>query len=406
MKVGHNRNSMHHVTKTEMYSAVVKPFAIMAMGTLLLFFILSSASLLQGDKNVSLKGFNASAISSEFFFDMLSMEMHGMRDGEKEYFTFSAENMMDYVVHRVTNISFEQPETFLSKEMSGFYQYVTNSDTSLQLAHSPPPSNQEGGMINDVIPEEEVVQDNIIEEENLVFKEEEQEQLGTTTALMDTTRVFIYHSHNRESWLPELPDEEDANNAFHDTINITLLGDRLAEQLKAFQVGAVSSAKDYKTTVQGYNWNYSYKYSLQTVKEASAVYPDLQYYIDIHRDAQNREKTTVNMNGLDYAQVYFVIGHRNPDWKLNMAFAQEIHDKLESAYPGLSRGILSKDVNQGHAEYNQSFSPNSILVEIGGVENTLQESNRTVDVLASVLADIIYKDMKVNKPMMSPEGEI
>lgn len=222
----------------------------------------------------------------------------------------------------------------------------------------------------------------------------------TPTTIEQPTKVFIYHSHNRESWVPELEGVTKRNEAFDADINITLLGDRLAENLKEHGIGALSSNQDYYTTIDDYNWNFSYAYSLETVQEAFAANPELEYYFDLHRDSQGKDITTVTIDGQTYARVYFVIGRKNPDWEKNEALATQMHDLLEASYPGISRGILGKTSNSGHAEYNQSFSANSILIEIGGVENTLQESYRTIDILGGIIADIFWeaeKEQVLNK---------
>ncbi|OUM96000.1 MAG: hypothetical protein A9Z00_06480 [Thermobacillus sp. ZCTH02-B1] len=198
--------------------------------------------------------------------------------------------------------------------------------------------------------------------------------------------VLIYHSHNRESWLPELG--EGAKNPESDEINITLVGKRLAERLEEAGIGAVHAAVDYATAVEDYRWELSYKYSKETVLEAMAAHESLTYLFDIHRDSQPRGYTTVTIDGKDYAQVYFVIGKKNPDWQRNEAFAAELHRLLEKRYPGISRGIWGKDAAKGNGEYNQSLSPNSVLIEIGGIENTLEECYRTADALAEVIAEL------------------
>ncbi|MEW9106043.1 stage II sporulation protein P [Paenibacillus sp.] len=95
----------------------------------------------------------------------------------------------------------------------------------------------------------------------------------------------------------------------------------------------------------------------------------------------------------------------NPNWKKNEQFANEIHERLEKNYPGISRGIFGKTALQGNGEYNQSLSPNSVVIEIGGIDNTLEELYRTADVLADFIADIVHKkkDAKpVNKPIPNP----
>ncbi|MEF3304514.1 stage II sporulation protein P, partial [Paenibacillus sp. GYB003] len=206
--------------------------------------------------------------------------------------------------------------------------------------------------------------------------------------------VFVYHSHPRESWVPEL-NVKNANEAEDSQKNVTLVGKRLADKLEERGIGALHSATDYPTKVQGYNWNYSYKYSQQTVKEAVAQNKDITFLFDIHRDSAAREVTTAKIGGTDYAKVYFIVGKKNERWEQNEAFAERIHEKLEAAYPGLSRGIWDKG-SGGHAEYNQSLSPNSILIEVGGPYNSLEETYRTADVLAGAIADLYWEAERAN----------
>nr|WP_233567786.1 stage II sporulation protein P [Cohnella faecalis] len=149
--------------------------------------------------------------------------------------------------------------------------------------------------------------------------------------------MFIYHSHNRESWFPELKaGTKDANSG---NMNITLVGKRLSAQLEKNGIGTVHSNKDYVGTVKDYNWNFSYKYSLQTLRQAVSQNKQLKFFFDIHRDSLRRNKTTTTIGGRDYAQVFFIIGHRNPNWKENEAFATAIHEQLEKDYPAYPEGF-------------------------------------------------------------------
>jgi len=219
--------------------------------------------------------------------------------------------------------------------------------------------------------------------------------------------AFIYHSHNRESWLPELKGtgKDKPSEAFDAKVNISLLGERMKKRLEEDGVGAVHSSTDYNTAVPSFNYNYSYKYSKTTVKEALAVHKDLVYLFDLHRDSSRRKHTTVTIDGKAYARLYFVIGAGNPNWKENEAFAKRVHEKLESRFPGLSKGILTKSKKHGNGEYNQSLSPGSLLIEIGGVDNTLEESYRTIDALASVVAEMVKEAEKADAPLDGPEAE-
>lgn len=202
--------------------------------------------------------------------------------------------------------------------------------------------------------------------------------------------VFIYHTHNRESYYPLLKGTVNEGEAYDPKRNVTLVGLHLAQQLRAKGIGTVVSVKDYKGAIAAFDYNFSYRYSRKTVEAALATKDPYQYIIDLHRDSERRARTTVTYRGQTYAQIYLIIGQRNANRAHNLQLASTLSAQLNAAVPGLSKGVLVK--HTGNAEYNQSMSPNSVLIEIGGVDNTLMECDRTADVLADVLARRIWGD--------------
>lgn len=208
--------------------------------------------------------------------------------------------------------------------------------------------------------------------------------------------VFIYHTHNRESWLSVT--ERVGNSVDHPTQNITLVGKRLAEKLRERGIGAVVNTDDIQQRLldQGKSYALAYAESLKVVTAAKQNNRDLRYFFDLHRDDIPREKSTVTINGKTYARVFFVIGTANKDYAKNLQFALQLHELIEQKYPGLSRGVNDKNVKEGHGEYNQSISPSSLLIEIGATGNTLEESYNTAEALAEVFAAYYWQAEKVS----------
>jgi stage II sporulation protein P len=387
-------------------------FLLLAASTCCLFIVLSIGGLLQTKMVTSpvssMRGLTT-AVSGPFFVDMLALEVpHLYR--EESASTFSARNTIEFLFRFVTNINPRDPKTIMASAVPGMgneFAVLLRTGTVTDGLTSPVEYTPAREFLQPEPTEEETTTDlNATDPEPDEPDEpdapdtsnEEKEKSPTIFSTNGKKKAFIYHSHNRESWIPELKDKgvTEFSDAFDSQINVTLLGKRLAGRLEDLGIGAVSSDKDYPTAVKGYNWNFSYKYSLKTVQETFAVNPDLEYFFDIHRDAQKKDLTTVTIDGKAYAQVYFIIGHKNPNWEKNEAFANQIHNLMESKYPGISRGVWSKSANSGHAEYNQSFSANSILIEIGGPENTLEESYRTIDILGGAISEIFWDAQKVD----------
>ncbi|WP_308638821.1 stage II sporulation protein P [Paenibacillus silvisoli] len=398
-----------------------RTFALLSLGSMILVLVVGIGAILHqntASSPVSLMKGLAASVSGGLFKDMLSMEIPGTGEGE-ERSAINGRQISTFLVRLLTDINPADPKSLLASQYPGLadddtviLRPTSGTDASVEPQdHNEIPDSQGEGGPDDVIsdsgrPDFETPADDepAPDETETDPANEKPDTTESTPPKQDepakpTTGgrnvVFIYHSHSRESWFPEIGSKKYAESSVK---NISLLGKRLATQLKQNGIGALQSSTDYPTTIKDYNWNLSYKYSKKTVQEAMASNKDLTFYFDIHRDSQRRKNTTVTIDGKDYAQVFFIIGLGNANWKKNEAFANKIQEKMEKEYPGLSRGILGKSSKSGNGEYNQSLSPDSVLIEIGGVDNTLKESYRTVDVLAKIIADLYWDAEKVNAP--------
>ncbi len=291
----------------------------------------------------------------------------------------------------LARMRWDDPKSWLQSELPGFEFQEPPADEPLREQED----MQRALTSTEAPPPEEVV---------AAWKKEQSENQPASAQDQDalttggTKVVFIYHTHNREAYLPELKGESDAQ-AYDKKTNITLVGKRLADELEKRGIGAAVSTKDYWTELGG-QYHLSYSASRKTVQAAMAQNRDLQYILDIHRDALPREKTTRKINGIDYAAIVFVVGKANKNWQQNEQFAKQIHAELEKKYPGLSKGVTGKNTEGGRSngEYNQSIHPNSILVEIGGHENTLAEAYRSAAALADALASMYWQAEAVSAP--------
>jgi stage II sporulation protein P len=202
--------------------------------------------------------------------------------------------------------------------------------------------------------------------------------------------VFIYHTHNRESFVPELkissPDEAQSSDI---NKNITSVGRYLSEKLEELGVKTLVDQSDYESK-PNFDFKDSYKLSRTTVVNALQSNPTLKMVFDVHRDSLPRDKTTVKINGNDVATVRFVVANSNEKYEENMKFASTLHDQLESLYPGLSPQIFLVKQPEGESSqsYNQDLFINSLFIEIGGPENSLIEEYRAVDILAQIIAEL------------------
>ncbi|SEN07876.1 stage II sporulation protein P [Paenibacillus sp. OV219] len=425
-----------------------RTFALLSLGSMILVLVVGIGVIVH-EKTASspissMKGF-ASSVSSGLFSDMLAMEMPGTGEAGKKW-SITGKQASTFLLRMLTNINPADPLSLLSSQYPGLGGDSTvilrsGSGTGESIASEdhdtvPPEGDENPSSVvgdsdrpdhpagdldtstgtgdDDADNTSDNTSDNPADDSDSTSLPDStstdtpavpdkgtesdtdntpstQEPAKPTTG--DRNVVFIYSSHSRESWFPEVNSKKYAESPVK---NVTLLGKRLASQLKESGIGSISSGTDYASTVKNYNWLLSYKYSKQTVVSAIAKDKELSYFFDIHRDSLRRKNTTITIDGVTYAQVFLVIGLANPHWSENEALANKIHEALEKKYPGLSRGVLGKTKASGNGEYNQSLSPHSVLIEVGGVDNTLKESYRTIDVLAKVISDIYWDAEKVS----------
>lgn len=198
--------------------------------------------------------------------------------------------------------------------------------------------------------------------------------------------IFIYSTHNRETYSssnftekqPQLDATLDAQE------NVTLVGAYLAEALREKGTNVEESKEDYYD-MNSVSYAGLYDLSRKSVKDALKKNPELSMVFDIQNTSRPKEQTTVKVNEKNTAKIYFVVDQSHPNWKMNLDFAKKLSKTLENQYPGVFGGITEKKAIKS---WNQDLSPQSVLVQVGGKENTFVEAYRAADLLADVIADV------------------
>ncbi|MEI5905778.1 stage II sporulation protein P [Bacillus spongiae] len=298
-------------------------------------------------------------------------------------------SVSDIVVSLTTNIRFEDPRSFLGRELPGFSIFdgkilvagEGTDYTNLPIESEPP----EGTFENEAeLQNTDGIPTDIPGESNSV----------------DEKKVYIYFSHTRESFLPYLKGQTDPDRAYHSQLNVTKIGETLRAELEDLGVGTISDPTDINTKLveKGKPFSQSYNESRTVVQASMQEHEDLMYFIDIHRDSQRREFTTKTIGDQDYAKLFFVVGKEHANYEENLKVATDLHNLLEKQYPGLSRGVLEKSGPGINGKYNQDLSGNAMLIEFGGVDNTFEELNRTAEAFAKVFAEYYWQAEKVSAP--------
>jgi len=377
---------MSRIKKTESVTGQIKVLKGCLLWIVMLLFLFSLIGLTASLPIYRSSGSMVTNFTSQwkspifsYFFSMENRQFATIHQEEVRPIRWS-----DFLLQLATNIKPDDARSLLGRELPGFYAYdqkiiVAREGTSyadLPIESAPP--------INVVLEERDAITED--EERN----ETPDEQLEQTTEGRDV--VFIYNTHNRESFLPHLDNTDDPNAAFHQEVNVTMVSDRLKDSLVAKGIGAQVDHTDFTSVLHENGWEYwqSYQASKPVVEEALAGNSDIQYVFDIHRDSRRKEATTTTINGEGYASLFFIIGKDYQDNQKNIEMATKIHQMLEEKYPGLSLGVIEMGGSGRNGVYNQNLSDNAILIEFGGVDNTLNELYRSADALAEVFADYYW----------------
>ena len=200
--------------------------------------------------------------------------------------------------------------------------------------------------------------------------------------------IYIYNSHQTEEYTPSSFVEYSVMPTVQ--MNNYILEEKFEE--KNYQT--MIEEQSIKQILNEHGWNYagSYDASRLLLEQAKNNYPSLKYFIDVHRDSLPKERTTVTIDNKNYASILFLIGLENPSYQENLSFTEKINEKLNEKYPSLSKGIYKKEGEGVNGVYNQDFSPYTILVEMGGPDNTIDEVLNTSLAFAECFLEVISEN--------------
>ncbi|UOQ45479.1 stage II sporulation protein P [Halobacillus salinarum] len=207
------------------------------------------------------------------------------------------------------------------------------------------------------------------------------------------THFYIYHTHSSESFLPEL-DETDPAKAFDENSNIIKVGDYLASYLEKENFEVFHDETNFMDIAIKKDKSFQELYGLSRKNltnflDNTELNKENIIFLDIHRNSLDKETTTSTMNGKTSAKITFVVSKLSYYYEDNHRLAKNLNDKINDQYPGLSRIITKEKAITEAGAYNQDLSPNTLLINIGGAENTLKEEKRTVNILANALDSLV-----------------
>ena len=176
-------------------------------------------------------------------------------------------------------------------------------------------------------------------------------------------------------------------------INMCAVGRVMADTLNAAGLNTL-----HDETLNDYpSYTGSYANSRAVVQQYLEKYPSIKVVLDVHRDAIETESGTRmaplwagSGEGEKTAQVMIICGCDNggsiqlPNWRQNLRFAARWESAMEALYPGFTRPVLFS-----YRFYNQDLTTGSLLIEIGGHGNNLNEALRAGQLAANGLVEAL-----------------
>ena len=207
-------------------------------------------------------------------------------------------------------------------------------------------------------------------------------------------QVLIMHTHATEDYRLSAGlwfTPGDGARSTDRSINMCAVGRVMADTLNAAGICTL-----HDETLNDYpSYTGSYANSRAVVQQYLAQYPSIKVVLDVHRDAIERENGTrcapvCTIDGRQAAQVMIICGCDNgtsvqlPAWRQNLRFAAAWERSMEEMYPGFPRPVLFS-----YRFYNQDLTTGSLLIEIGGHGNNLNEALYAGYLAAQGLADAL-----------------
>ena len=186
-----------------------------------------------------------------------------------------------------------------------------------------------------------------------------------------SNKIYLYNTHDLEK--------------YNDNTTVYQAANLLKNNLLKLGIEGIIEEKKPSNLLHT-NLSY-YDISRTFIKDIMSKEKDIKYYIDIHRDSV--KNTTITINNKKYAKIMFVLGLENKNYNENKKIMTKMNNYLNDQYPGISRGIYEKKGSGVDGIYNQDLANNIILIEIGGIENNIEEVNNSTEILSLMIYDII-----------------
>lgn len=207
--------------------------------------------------------------------------------------------------------------------------------------------------------------------------------------------VLIVHTHATEGYSKDgatsyEPSEAEYARSTDAEKNMIAVGKALEKALNDVGISTVHCTVLHDEV----QYKDSYRRAEESIRQYLEKYPTIRLVIDLHRDAVVKSNGDLGRavtlhNGEAVSQLMCVVGsdwngQACPNWERNLSLALKLRESLNARCEDICRPTYLKS-----STYNQELAPYSLLIEVGTSGNSLEESKRSMSLLALSLRDLI-----------------
>ena len=212
---------------------------------------------------------------------------------------------------------------------------------------------------------------------------------GTFAAKLgeDAPQVLILHTHGSEAYTMPEGQEYVSTGSFRTadaSVSVMRVGDEMAAVLSEHGISVLHDRALYDDP----EYNGAYYRAEDAIEAYLEKYPSISFILDVHRDAledkAGHQYKVITREDPSCAQMSLVMGSSWEGWQENLKLAAAVQQHLTDQYPTLMRPVTVRN-----SDYNEYFTPGSLLVEVGAAGNTLDEALAAARLFANGFAEVV-----------------
>ena len=203
----------------------------------------------------------------------------------------------------------------------------------------------------------------------------------------DAPQVLILHTHGSEAYTMPEGQEYVSTGTFRTadgSVSVIRVGDEIAAALSQHGISVLHDRALYDDP----EYNGAYYRAEDAIEAYLEKYPSISFILDVHRDAledkAGHQYKVITREDPSCAQVSLVMGSSWEGWQENLKLAVAVQQHLTDQYPTLMRPVTVRN-----SDYNEYFTPGSLLVEVGAAGNSLDEALAAARLFAHGFAEVV-----------------